>query len=233
MTTIVYHQNRLYADTMASVSKNYPDGDSRNPKCTSCGHEHEYLTHKYVEKIKLLAPKTKCFFRGEQILTVAGSGIDRIINNWISTMSGAEDWEAFVKNALKLYHPDNRPSCTLLLVTANNVHVIYMGKSSPDGLHVVTDTRQGTVAIGNGRDAAYTAIKIYDESPDYAIAVAGKITKGTGGEIDVVDFTVEPHAVKRIPIPALRVNEPTPVVGRRKKVKGAGSDSKKQDATKA
>lgn len=219
MTTVVYHNNTLYADTMSSRPQPHPRGDHRNHHCEHCGEEQEYMSRAYdTSKLAVINQMRK--FRGERILAVGVAG-KRLENNvQIGLIQEVDDYEEFTKRVLRVIKDRGVAlNTTMMVVTEKHVFLLDLRASEPNGLYVETFGRDETVAMGNGGPTAKAVIQVYGETPEYAIAVVSASVYGTGGKVDRLDLQASKLKTERIEMPTLRTKEPTPVVGRRRAVK--------------
>lgn len=187
MTTILYHNNTLLADSRTSRKASEGEGSDPAMKCVHCGEKAHNVRD---NKIKIRIPQRTIKFRDEVIRAVAGAGEVVALENQLNSITTLEDYQAAYTAAfLMVGSAPGTIRCTLLVVTDKHVHVIHYRNNGLSGMHVDRHSLDETVAIGSGAVAAKTAIIAYKVDAFEAMRVASEVDKSTGGPIRYVDFS--------------------------------------------
>lgn len=194
MTTILYHNNMLLADSRTSRKPSESTGSRAIFKCVHCG-EKPHTVRDNASKIRVPIKSLK--FRGELIRAVAGCGDSLAMSNQLAALTEMEDYEAAYTNAWRIAgSAKGSLRCRIMIVTEKQVHVINYEEDGLGGLIVDSYPLTETVTIGSGSVAAKTAILAYNADAFEAMRVAGIVDKATGGAIRYVDLTSKENSSK-------------------------------------
>lgn len=190
MTTAIYHNNVLAADSRITQPNNERDGEE--PRCSHCGEQSRMVRDNY-EKIEVYNGTAR--FRGEVILAAAGSGMANQVKMHLKALREIEDYEK-TWNDTKVFrtHQETRSQSDLIVVTTDHVYMINLGKSR-EKLNVKVHGRDETLSIGSGSGAALCAAKVYGADAVLAIQHAEIVDEWTGGPVASVALNVEPLAI--------------------------------------
>lgn len=187
MTTILYHNHMLLADSRSSSK-------STHLKCAHCGEKAHDVNDKDT---KIRIPEKTIMFQGEVIRAVSGSGNVNHTENQINMITSLEDYRAAYNTAfLMVGTAANTIRCTLMVVTDKRVHVVRYTEAGLAGLLIESYGLDETVTIGSGGDAAKAAIIAYKADAFEAMRVAALVDKSTGGPIRYVDFSSKEEKLK-------------------------------------
>lgn len=178
MTTIVYHDGVIAADTRATkrVEAGYscldgPDADIRlvNNKCG---------------KIRTYLPRHEVFYNKESVRAIGCAGSSLSISKMMQLVRhnqvGIEKVFS-VMRALKI--GSSLSSFTMLIVTDQHAYVIHHLDHDAGHPIVTTYSLDDTVVIGSGGMAAKGVITLLDLSAAEGVAAAMLCDKSTGGDI--------------------------------------------------
>lgn len=209
MTTILYHNNMLLADSRSSRK-------CAHLKCAHCGEKAHDVNDKYA---KIRIPEKTIMFQGEAIRAVSGAGNANHTENQINMITSLEDYRAaYVAAFLMVGTVANTIRCTLMVVTDKRVHVVRYKEAGLAGLLIESYGLDETVAIGSGGEAAKTAVIAYKADAFEAMRVASEVDKSTGGPIRYVDLSSKDTKLEvltyeplEITVPEVKQEEPPKV----------------------
>ena len=214
MTTILYHNNMLLADSRTNRKTDKENGSDGAFHCVHCG-EAAHAVCDTSGKIKV--PFKNTLFREETILALAGAGQKASIDRQLRALLTMDNYEKAYEHASRLILNINSTGffdCALMVVTDKHIYVIDFRKSSAR-LHADRYKLTETVTIGSGGMAAKTAIKAYNADAFEAMRVASGVDKSTGGPIQYVDLNDSGERLKvrtyeplEITIPEVKQEEP-------------------------
>jgi len=192
MTTILYHNHLLLADSRTSRNDIYATGDINSFHCVHCNQTFQGFRDTSI-KIRIPAQNKKILFRKEIVLAAAASGLSSDAENQTRAVTTLTDYEESYKDSYKFISTGKSLviKARLLIVTNKSVYVIDFERSNNYGLHAHKHSLEDTVAIGSGAMAAKTAIIAYGASPFEAMKVASVVDKSTGGPTNYVNFKQE------------------------------------------
>lgn len=208
MTTVVYHNNILAADTRTTRHGN------EDCTCRHCGKEAALVRD---NRAKVHLVNNNCVFMGERILAVGTAGDVVTIDRLLETMRTSPDLQAALENFYQLSHNPTLLRCRLILVTPASVFMIETAepkssKGKKHGVNYKKFQRDATVGIGSGEMAAVAAIKVYGESAIDAISVAAAVDELTGGtNINYIDFAAEKLEVAKAEMKSRKAPVPVEV----------------------
>lgn len=199
MTTILYHNNMLLADSRSSSK-------SSHLKCAHCGEKAHGVNDKDT---KIRIPEKTIMFQGEVIRAVTASGNATHAENQINMITSLEDYRTSYNTAfLMVGTAANTINCVLMVVTDKRVHVVRYQEAGLAGLLIDSYGLDETVTIGSGGDAAKTAIIAYKADAFEAMRVASEVDKSTGGPIRYVDFSSKDTKLKVLTYEPLEITVP-------------------------
>jgi hypothetical protein len=207
MTTILYHNNMLLADSRTNRKTDKGNGADEAFHCVHCG-ETAHSVCDTSGKIKV--PFKKTLFREEVILAVAGAGQKTSIDRQLRALMTMDNYENAYEQASRLIHNIHTTGffdCAIMVVTDKHVHVIDFRKSTAR-LHADRYTLTDTVTIGSGGVAAKTAIIAYKADVFEAMRVASEVDKSTGGPIRYVDFSSKDTKLEVLTYEPLEISVP-------------------------
>lgn len=205
MTTVVYHNGILAADSLATVKLLDKDKPEIGYACRHCGKPMS--GHRTACKIHLF--KSPHFFRFEKILAAAGAGPAAEIERHMKIISNTGDYWT----ALKHYSMFGNAAfdLSMILVTDKSVYELFTYKETKDNTGFLEPSvreigKNGTTAIGSGWQNAITAITAYNETATRAIYIASLVDKeNTGGDVvNYVDFNNPKPEIKAITMQELK-----------------------------
>jgi hypothetical protein len=191
MTTILYHNKTLLADSRANRKDSAQRGSKGEFVCVQCEHPLHAVRNSSI-KIQIAPSGENVLFRGETVRAAAGSGMAHVVSSQIQALFNLGNYEQAYKDAY-VFTPGRviTIEARLLIVTDKSVYVIDFDDSNAQGLHANKYSLEETVAIGSGGMAAKTAILAYNADSFEAMRVASIADKSTGGPIRYVDFNQE------------------------------------------
>lgn len=199
MTTILYHNKMLLADSRSSSK-------SSHLKCVHCGEKAHGVNDKDT-KIKI--PEKIIMFQGEVIRAVSGAGTVTHTENQINSITTLNDYASAYNTAfLMVGSAANSIRCTIMVVTDKRVHVVRYREAGLAGLLIDSYGLDETVTIGSGGDAAKTAIIAYKADAFEAMRVASEVDKSTGGPIRYVDFSSKDTKLEVLTYEPLEITVP-------------------------
>lgn len=187
MTTVVYHNGILAADTRGTRSIDDP-----KVACSECGATGGKMYNDNRDKIHCFPSPFKTFY-GEAILAAGFAGRSDSIRTILSTMKNRDGAgvECVMDAIAQTGIGSDLGSLTVLLVTDRHIHTIDHNEHAPMKQTRKRFSLDTTVAIGSGAGAARAAIECFGLPIWEAVAVAMISDMGrTGGNIQKIDLAV-------------------------------------------
>lgn len=179
MTTVVYANGILAAD------KRTTHGHSGEQECPDCGSKENKVNDSST-KIQRPSSKQEVKFRDEKLIAVARAGRVPVTRVLCRLILDGKDVEDYVHATAGLQNTPchEKVFATLLILTEKN---LYRLEYDTGKIKIEERGLKKPTAIGNGKKAAYFAIKLFEMGAVDAIRAATFADRGTGGGIDWID----------------------------------------------